>query len=121
VLTALGLKRKVVPVVNAADADARDRALKTINGSWTRPESNEEYHTTKYPSADMPTKVQGGQINLIRAIVDESDDLIKADMAELEEIKRRQEFLINRIAAYQELLEVGKKHFTKLTVTVKKQ
>lgn len=118
-LTALGLKRKITtPVVNAADAEARERALNSINGTWKRPESNDEYHSTKYSASEMPTKVQGGQINLIRAIVDESDDLIKADRAELEELKRRQEFLNNRIAAYEELLEVGKKHFTKMTVTV---
>lgn len=120
-LTALGLKRKETPVVNGADAETRERALNSINGKWTRPEGNDEYHSTKYPSNDMPTKYQGGQINLIRAIVDESDDLIKADRKELEELKQRQAFLCNRIAAYEELLEVGKKHFTKMTVVVKKQ
>jgi hypothetical protein len=59
-----------------------------------------------------------GQINLIRAIVDESDDLIQADKEELRELMLRQEFLTNRIAAYEELRDVSKKHFSKLTVTV---
>lgn len=94
--------------------EARTRALNLTNGTWTRPKDDEDRRETKYTKKEPVERA--GQINLIRAIVDESEDLIQADKTELEELKRRQEFLVNRIAAYEELQTVGNKHFSKLTI-----
>lgn len=111
-------KHKANPVViDELEVGARKRALSAVNGGWHRPGSKDD-GAVRYMASSSPLPSAPGQINLIRAIVDESADLITADKEELATLIIRQEFLTNRIAAYEELQSVGNRHYSKLTVTL---
>ena len=118
-LTALGLTRKRVTTNDVTDA-ARGRALDAINVGWTRPKHKDatEHPEPKYPRTDAPEQFAGGQINLIRAVADEADDIIKDIVRELDEMESRKQQLLVQKAAHEEMLAVAQKYVSKLTVTI---
>jgi hypothetical protein len=119
VLTALGLNRKRMNVNEVSDA-ARNRALDAINGSWQRDDKKDttDHPQAKYPLTDAPHQFAGGQINLIRAVADEADDIIKGIIRELDEMETRKQMLLVQKSAHEEMLAVAQKYVGKLTVTI---
>lgn len=119
-LTVLGLTRKRANTNDVTDA-ARERALDAINGGWTRDTKNKDvtdHPQAKYPLTDAPSQFAGGQINLIRAVADEADDIIKNIVRELDEMESRKQVLLVQKAAHEEMLAVAQKYVNRLTVTI---
>jgi len=72
--------------------------------------------TSNFQSDDAA--LAGSKINLIRAVSDQADGIIKGIDRELVELERRREQLITTKAAHEEMLAVAQKFSSLLTVTI---
>lgn len=92
---------------------AKFRALESINRGWKRDtskDSNVDHPPTTYARDDVPTKLAGGEINLVRAVFDEAELVIKDVVRELEELESRKQSLLVKKIAHEELLVIAKKY-----------
>lgn len=114
-LLGLGLTRK-------KKASTVDRVLDSINDEYSPAPSarKSEVRDISFPIPEMPTKLAGGRINLIRAVNDDAEKRIKEIVARRAEIAAEDAQLAVELEAHTEMLAVARKYVNKLTVTVTK-
>lgn len=114
-LLGLGLSRK--KRVNRPDSE---RILDNLNRVYAPPMSERSNNTQEiaYPLPDMPTKITGSKINLIRAVNDGAENRIKEITARIKEIDEERSQLVIELEAHNEMWTVAKKYMEKLAVKV---
>jgi hypothetical protein len=102
----LGLtnKSKSSTVITQEDKDA---ALKSMNGMDTDGMGNY--------IPDMPKELEGGEINLLRAVYTHADEVVKRIDRDLSELEKKKTYLLLDREAHEELLSVAEHFVTKLT------
>jgi len=98
------------------------RIVDQLNNQYSPPASSKKDDSVynSYPMVDMPTKMTGGRINLIRAVNDDADARIKEISTRIKEIDAEKSHLLVELEAHTEMLSVARKYVNKLTVTVTK-
>ena len=99
-----------------------ERILDQLNETYgpRSPAYNRDVPDVTYPIPDMPTKLAGGKINLIRAVNDDAHNRIKEISARIKEIDAERVQLVIELEAHNEMWEVAKKYMERLTVKVTK-
>jgi uncharacterized lipoprotein len=99
-----------------------ERILDQLNETYgpRSPAYNKDVPDVTYPIPDMPTKLAGGKINLIRAVNDDAHNRIKEISARIKEIDAERAQLVIELEAHNEMWEVAKKYMERLTVKVTK-
>lgn len=114
-LFGLGLSRK--KRISRPDSA---RILDSLNDIYAPPSAQRSDNTQEvsYPIPDMPTKLAGGKINLIRAVNDDAHNRIKEISDRIKEIDVERVQLVIELEAHNEMWAVAKKYMEKLTVKV---
>ena len=95
------------PTVIMITQEDKDAALKSMNGVDTDGMGNY--------IPDMPKELEGGEINLLRAVYTQADEVVKRIDRELADIEKRKTYLMLDREAHEELLSVAEHFVTKFT------
>ena len=85
----------------------KDVALKSINGADTDGMGNY--------IPDMPKDLEGGEINLLRAVYTHANEVIKRIDRDLSDLEKKKKYLLLDREAHEELLAVAEHFVTKFT------